>query len=267
MRTEIYYFSGTGNSLHVSKELQKRLPDSSLIPIMRLLKKEKIRAKAEKVGIVFPIHALTLPWPVKDFLQKIELESTSYLFAIATRECFATVFSKIDKLLANQNRSLDAYLSFEMPMNYIPMFEPYSQEKIDAVESKMLEKLDSFAQVINNGETFRPKDNPLYFGLSHAIYPLLTYVFHKRRFPKMERSFYADSKCSECGTCEQVCLSNKIKLVDKKPVWQENVKCTYCFACLNYCPSHAIQIKGKNTVNRGRYHHPDISAKDILDQK
>jgi len=267
MSTEIYYFSGTGNTLHVSKELQNRLPKSSLIPIISLLKKEKIKANAEKVGIVFPIHALTFPWPVKDFLQNIDLTSASYLFAIATRECFATVFSKIDKLLANQNRSLNACLSFEMPTNYIPMFDLYSQEKIDAVESKMLEKLDSFADVINNSGTFRPKDNPIFFGLSHVVYPVITYLFHKRRFPNMERSFYADNNCSGCGICEQVCLSNKIKLVDKKPVWQENVKCTYCFACLHYCPNYAIQIKGKNTVTRGRYHHPDISAKDILNQK
>ncbi|MDG6221812.1 MAG: EFR1 family ferrodoxin [Candidatus Bathyarchaeota archaeon] len=267
MSTEIYYFSGTGNSLHVSKELQNRLPKSSLLPIISLLKKEKIKVNAEKVGIVFPIHALTFPWVVKDFLQKIDLESDSYLFAIATRECFATVFSKIDKLLANQNRSLDAYLSFEMPTNYVLMFNTYSQEKIDNAESKMLEKLDSFVQVVNNRETFRPKDNPMYFGLSHVVYPLLTYWFQKRRFPKMERSFYVDNNCSGCGICEQVCLSNKIKIVDKKPVWQENVKCTYCLACLHYCPDCAIQIMGRNTVNRGRYHHPDVLATDIINQK
>ena len=36
MSTEIYYFSGTGNSLFIAKELQKRLPDSMLIPIVRV---------------------------------------------------------------------------------------------------------------------------------------------------------------------------------------------------------------------------------------
>jgi flavodoxin len=37
MSTAIYYFSGTGNSLHVARELQQRLPESRLIPIVRLL--------------------------------------------------------------------------------------------------------------------------------------------------------------------------------------------------------------------------------------
>ena len=37
MSTEIYYFSGTGNSLHVAKELQKRMPETKLIPILSLV--------------------------------------------------------------------------------------------------------------------------------------------------------------------------------------------------------------------------------------
>ncbi len=32
MKTEIYYFSGTGNSLFIAKEIQKRLPDAEIIP-------------------------------------------------------------------------------------------------------------------------------------------------------------------------------------------------------------------------------------------
>ena len=32
-KVEIYYFSGTGNSLHLARELQKRIPETKLIPI------------------------------------------------------------------------------------------------------------------------------------------------------------------------------------------------------------------------------------------
>jgi len=39
---EIYYFSGTGNSLYVGKELQKRIPEAHLIPIVSLLNKDII---------------------------------------------------------------------------------------------------------------------------------------------------------------------------------------------------------------------------------
>lgn len=37
MGADIYYFSGTGNSFHVAKELQKRVPEVNLIPIVSLI--------------------------------------------------------------------------------------------------------------------------------------------------------------------------------------------------------------------------------------
>lgn len=56
MGTEIYYFSGTGNSLHVAGELQIRIPDTKLLPMVSLLNKNVIETKADIVGFVFPIH-------------------------------------------------------------------------------------------------------------------------------------------------------------------------------------------------------------------
>ncbi|MDD3656088.1 MAG: hypothetical protein PHI72_04895 [Atribacterota bacterium] len=51
MKTEIYYFSGTGNSLYMARELQKKIPNSSLIPIIRLLPtKAIIKTNAEAIG-------------------------------------------------------------------------------------------------------------------------------------------------------------------------------------------------------------------------
>jgi len=48
--TEIYYFSGAGNSFYVAKELQKRIIDSKLIPIVSLLKQKIIEVHGETVG-------------------------------------------------------------------------------------------------------------------------------------------------------------------------------------------------------------------------
>ena len=43
--TEIYYFSGTGNSLFIAKELNKRLPESKKIPIV-----QSIQNKSTETG-------------------------------------------------------------------------------------------------------------------------------------------------------------------------------------------------------------------------
>lgn len=49
MSTEIYYFSGTGNSLHVVQELQKRIPQAKLIPMVSLLEIESSKTQAETI--------------------------------------------------------------------------------------------------------------------------------------------------------------------------------------------------------------------------
>lgn len=267
MSTEIYYFSGTGNSLHVAEELKKRLPKSTLIPIVRTLKNEPIETQAPTIGIVFPIHAFTLPWVVKQFLQKICVKSASYIFAIATRECFSTVFKEIDSILALQGKTLNAYLSFEMPQTYLPMFQIYSQEKILQVESQMIEKVESFKDIILKKEISRPKDSRVAYPFSHILYPIITSWYQKKRFPSMENLFYSEATCISCGTCEKICLSDRIKLVDKKPIWKNDIKCKFCFACIHFCPVNAIQIRERNTTGKGRYHHPEVSIKDISNQK
>jgi len=264
---EIYYFSGTGNSLHVARELAKRFPDSSLTPIVSVLKNEKIETNADPIGLVFPIHAFTFPWPVKRFLEKATLEPTSYKFAIATRECFARVFSSMDRLLGERNGKLNACFSFEMPQTYVPLFDVYPQEERARTEAEMREHLACIEKIVASRETFRPEDPPGWFLFSHIVYPLVTAWFREIRFPDMEKSFHADHRCTGCGTCEKVCLSQRIRLENERPVWQDGVRCMYCFACLHYCPSEAVQIEGRSTMKRGRYHHPAITVKDIADQK
>ena len=90
MNTEIYYFSGTGNSLFLAKEAQKRIPGSEILPIACLLKKDKITSQGKTIGIIFPVHALTIPMAVKKFLKKIDLSGAEYIFAVADR--YGTVF-------------------------------------------------------------------------------------------------------------------------------------------------------------------------------
>jgi flavodoxin len=105
MGTEIYYFSGTGNSLHVAKELQARIPETRLIPIVSLLHRDAVKASAETVGLVFPQYASSTPKLVDRFIGKLDLAATKYIFAIVTRggtTCYA--FDQADKLLKKKGR-------------------------------------------------------------------------------------------------------------------------------------------------------------------
>lgn len=154
MSTEIYYFSGTGNSLYVAKELQKRIPETKVIPLVSLLNKDIIETNGETVGFVFPIHFATIPMIVKKFIKKIDFKSAKYVFAAATREgtpC-STAFGKMEKILKKKGKSLDSYLILNMASND-PKFKDWhraTDEEIAEFEKVIQERLDKFQNIVVN---------------------------------------------------------------------------------------------------------------------
>jgi Pyruvate/2-oxoacid:ferredoxin oxidoreductase delta subunit/flavodoxin len=285
MSTEIYYFSGTGNSLHAAKELQARIPETKLTPIVSLLHGDTVKARAETVGLVFPQYASSTPKIVDRFIGRLDLAAAEYIFAIATRggtTCYA--FSQVDKLLKKKGRTLDAYFVLTMPSGSESLVEEYAEKitegRIARLESEMLERLDSIqaiitAQEINREEDCRGIDVPPpaflkpYMPIIRLLEP---HLIPLGKLAESRFGFYADSKCNGCGLCERVCLAHKIQMVDGKPVWPKKAECFGCLACLNYCPETSIQIEStwylhSWTAENGRYHHPEITAKDIAGQK
>jgi ferredoxin len=283
MTTPIYYFSGTGNSLHVARALQKRLPGSDLVPIIRLLSRDTIRTEAEMVGLVFPNFCTTIPIPVRDFLRKVDLRSTQYLFAICTRGGSPSeAFDYINALLKGQRKKLDAQLNVTMPWN-LPLGKenlPGSStaERVEQLEFEMQSKLDPFARIVLAREAHVRSDTDATFELpqwSSAMTSLipksLNYELHRFMYQDLVH-FYSDSLCNGCGICANVCLSQKVVMDDERPVWNDEVKCYACFACINYCPRRAIQVQSRFPIMSytdvtGRYHHPSVSYKDIAAQR
>lgn len=272
MSTEIYYFSGTGNSLHLAKELQKRIEGIKLIPIVSLLNKENIETHSDTVGFIFPIHLAMAPKPVMEFLPKINLNSADYIFAAATR--FGTrhrACKDLQNILKKKGKSLDSFFNLNMASND-PKFKGFkaaTEEEIADIELEVQNNLDYIQNIVINKKTEWHEDNESTlsipaFSILSPFLPFLNKMFNY--------DFYADSKCTGCRTCQNVCLSGKIRGVSGKPIWQKNVKCFNCYACLNYCPVNAVQINSKRafktyTAENERYSHPYATADDIARQK
>jgi len=275
MSAEIYYFSGSGNSFFVAKELQKRIPGSGLIPIAGLLAEDEIKTHADTVGFVFPTHGMISPIPVRRFLKKVDLSSADYLFAIATRGGTKFLgFPRMDKILRKQGRRLDAGFVVNMADND-PKFEVYeipTEEEIAKLQSEARRRLDSIATAIANKDKDREKDTGFKVDSNYFLERLVVLGMMYAEFSGVNDYFFCDSKCKGCGTCEKVCLSGKVEIVDEKPVWRDDVKCFMCYACLNYCPAQSVQIKDKwfmksYTAKNGRYSNPYAKAADIAAQK
>jgi NAD-dependent dihydropyrimidine dehydrogenase PreA subunit len=284
MGTEIYYFSGTGNSLRVARELQARLPRARLMPVLSLVDRDIVKSNAETVGFVFPHYASSLPKVMHSFIERLDPGSARYLFAIATRGGTKTMaFEEIDRILAKKGRRLDLSVAITMPAGSEPLSKAYPNritvERMRRLEAQMLERLATIQTNILERATSREADEGdtappprllvPFLPLIRAVSPLLV-PLGKRVESSFE--FYYDEKCTGCGVCEQVCLAEKVRMVDGRPVWEKAIKCHGCFACLNFCPQESIQVKSKwylksYTEQNGRYHHPEITARDIAAQK
>ncbi|HWQ72981.1 MAG TPA: EFR1 family ferrodoxin [Desulfitobacteriaceae bacterium] len=273
MNTEIYYFSGTGNSLHVAKELAKRLPGSELIPIVSILDNDVIITRGEIVGFVFPVYFTTVPFPVRSFLKKLNPDSAKYIFSAATRSgTFSVANRNVRSILKKKGKRLDAQFVLNMAGNSPTGLKPgkgdenwvhrINKEKVSQLETELQSSLDLICKVILAQEKYPPKaiPNPFFAVLERVMY-LLT------RNMKTQINYYPDSTCTGCGLCEEVCPAQKIRMHEKKPVWRKDVNCYYCYACFNFCPAQSILVENKYTKKDGRYFHPDITAVDIAGQK
>ena len=279
-KVEIYYFSGTGNSLYVARELQERIPETKLIPIVSLLNEDVIETKGETIGFVFPIYVSSTPDPVRRFLKKIDLKPTQYVFAITTNSGYpGKVNIYLEKLLKKRGKSIDSYFTLKMmgnsPKGLMPSFmivqdwaSRITKETISALDYEVQNKLDNIHKVIINKEKNMGKDNPNppNFFMEYVGRLLQLPVEWASEYTNPKINFYADSTCTGCNLCEKVCLSKKIKMDNGKPLWQKGIKCYYCYACFNFCPEQSILVK--NYIHKdGRYCHPNVTAKDIVEQK
>jgi len=258
MKTAIYYFSGTGNSLKIATDLGERLGDSEIIPIAKIWQEESILSSSEKIGFIFPLYFYGCPSIVLNFLEKLEIHKTSYIFAIITSHGGGSgaALTQINKILRKNSKFLDAGFSVQMPGNYIPMYDiaPEENRKIDYEKAK--EKIELIAEIIiKNGEKVQKEILP-------AIGKLFNFYFCKK-VNKGDKNFYVDERCNSCEVCETVCPVKNIKIVDGKPQWQH--KCQRCLACIHFCPQKSIQYS-KKTEKRKRYHHPEIKVNDIINQ-
>jgi ferredoxin len=257
MKTTIYLYTGTGNSLWTAKKLAEKLGDTELIPIA-LTGKEPIQSSSDKTGFIFPVHIWGLPSPVVDFVNRLKPGSSGYYFAVAVHAGqVAATLVQLKNLLQGKNIKLSSGFSVCMPSNYIPWGGAESQDtqrnKFDAA----LDKINRIASSIRAGEEKPPEKGPAWQNIFLSAIYRSSYDY----VPRMDKSFFADEKCTGCGICEKICPAQNISLIAEKPVWQH--RCEQCFACLQWCPEEAIQY-GKGTIKRKRYRHPEITLKDML---
>ncbi len=256
MRKIIFWFSGTGNSLAVARDLAAELTDTEIIPTASAIKTNI--PDAECIGVVFTVKAFGMPRIVAEFLKRVPLDTNKYFFTVATYSMLAGApHSEARQILKTRKRSLAAGWSIAMPNNYTVLAGAMSEEKQKRRFDSARNRVRDIAEIVRKGQPGPIED---------SVFPLrllggLIHGFAARRFHLDAKKFKAGQNCTRCGICEKVCPVENITLADGRPVWGEH--CEQCFACLQWCPAEAIQF-GRLTAGRKRYHHPDFTAEDLF---
>ncbi|MFA6931014.1 MAG: EFR1 family ferrodoxin [Lentisphaeria bacterium] len=238
----IYYFSATGNSEWVAHELAAKTGDMA-VSIQSLLSGEKAVPAfrtGECLGLVFPIHAWRPPRVVLDFVQKLAFPKGVFVYAVCTMgETAGNALGFLQKFIA-----LDSAYSLPMPNNYIVLSDRDKEIQIHRKISAAQQQIPRIAEgILARRKEFQVKKGPL----PRLLTSLIGGLFNKMC---SDRKFRAESSCTACGLCVQLCALNNISLENRKPVWHGN--CMHCMACLQHCPVQAIQY-GHKTKHRSRY--------------
>lgn len=265
MKTKVFYFTGTGNSLHVAKQLVQNICDSELISVSKVID-TNIEFSCDKIIIVFPVYFWGLPNIITEFINKIKVPNTTSIYAIATNGGLAGDPHKyIKKILTKTNNILSAGFLVWMPENFILRYPPFPKWLegfcLKIADKKIVKIIDNIK--INKTGIYQKSRYLFNWFLSMQGEYLAKQIFINKNI-KPKDYFWANEKCTQCGLCIKICPKNNISLNKGVLSWGEN--CELCVSCLHWCPQEAIQMK-KVTIKRKRYHHPEITINELFMKK
>ena len=257
MKTTIYSYTGTGNSLWTARKLSDALGDTQQIPI-KLAGFDVIHCASENIGLIFPVHIWGLPEPIIDFVTRLAIDPSKYYFAVAVNAGqVAATLIQLQKLMQARGLNLSSGFSINLPNNYIPLGGAVSPAAQQKKFNDAIEKINRIAAIIQSKEIKHLEKGPVWQNIPFSL--IYHQSFHYVR--KMDKYFWADDKCTNCAICEKICPAQNILITNAKPIWQH--RCEQCFACLQWCPEESIQY-GKNTSKKKRYRHPEIKLSNML---
>jgi ferredoxin len=261
MKTILYWFSGTGNSLAVAKALAQRLgAEAQLLPMTATMARPEAPT-APAIGLVFPVYAFGPPPVVLEFLRKLPAGRDTYLFAVNTNGGMpGRTGAILRRACAKRGLTLAAGWSVKMPGNAISLYGAPPVQEQQRYFDILPRQVDAIAATVSARQRgpFQDSAAPLSW--------LLGAIWHlgSPHFARSDKNYFATEACIHCGLCRKICPVANIELEAGRPVWLHH--CAACQACIQYCPVEAIQY-GKKTIGRKRYRHPQVLADELCTQQ
>lgn len=269
MKRIVLFFSATGNSLWVARQLAGEKGET--LSISQLIREGRYEIEADEIGLVYPIYGHMPAHLVREYLKKVTLKA-DYKFSVLTfgcRKCNSVEI--LDGITAKAGWHFDYINTVMMVDNWLPHFDVNEQKKMDKHIPEQMEPIIS--DIRNRRHYFQPTTDLerqqhqgfLYFS---GLDPEVGFLKESADL------FTVTDTCIHCGICTKVCPRGNYKIVDERAVPQG--ECEMCLACIHNCPKNAIRFRtdthepltsefpeGEANPN-ARYRNPNVKVTDII---
>ncbi len=244
----IFYYSGTGNSQLVAKQLAEHLQDD-LVSINTSWKKGEQETFHSEKPLVFvsPTYSWRVPRIVEQWIHKTHFEGNRNCYFVLTcgGSC-GNAAPYAEKFCVQEGLLFRGLAPVLMPENYLALFEVPDEKECRQILENAKPRVAELAGYIQKNALFPKRPVTLKDRLeSWPINPLFYWFVVK------DKDFRVSDACISCGKCVKRCPLENLTLEQGKPVWHG--RCTHCMACIGGCPAQAIEYKESSQGKRRYY--------------
>lgn len=263
MKTTIYYFSATGNSLHFARQLANELNTKNLVAISEVIAQESIPCNSDRIGIICPVFAWGTPRIVNDFLNKFKVEGNPYIFAIVS--CVgipAKTLPGIQNILRQKKSDLNAGFVIKAPSSSLAKKNTLDNIiiKLDRKKRHLKTGEERLQEIVTTVENLSPH-KPETSSWPANIFGTFFHKYGLDFFKTASQDFVVNDRCIGCGICVRVCPRANIILDNKTPRFLNN--CEFCHACIQWCPEFAITHPNFNPDLK-QYRNPEVWVNELV---
>lgn len=250
----LFYFTGTGNSLYVAKQLEK-----SPISIPQAIHDLDMRYKDAAIGIVCPVYGHEMPQMVKEFLKKTKFETEYFYLVLTYGHIHGGAAELAEKFLTDCDIKADYINTILMVDNFLPGFD--MDEEIAINPSKEVEK--NLAEICEDIKA-RRKFKQVVTEEDRQWHRKFLENFKTMPADVWQKPYKVSEECIGCGICMRVCPSGCIYLEKQRAVHTDK-NCQMCMACIHTCPQKAIQLKMPEKNPQARYRNENIGLMELIE--
>jgi len=254
----IRYWSGTGNTLRISKWaasfLENRVRHASVASMTNPDPGGPTGTGGDSLLLVLmPTHGFTAPWPVIKYCLRMPRERGTHAATIANGGgsfpgFYLPGFSGsanfiISLILLLKGYGIRGFIDIDMPVSWPAFFPSLNKAHAERFLERAEGRVWSFMETIVSGKRhIVSARNVIEFIFGALLIPVscMYLIFGRLFFAKLQ---FANTACNSCGICAGNCPHGAILMKGreghKRPYW--TFKCESCGRCLSYCPQRAVE--------------------------